>query len=1163
MNGGFFGLLSRKPITLFTICLTLIGVGLVAWVRIPIQMMPDGINAPGLQIFVQNTGASAPENEEQVARVLEEELRTLIGVEDIDSSVRQDVVMISVGFLAETDMNLAKAEVRDRVERARPKLPSTVSEIGIWSWSQSDLPVMFFALMHPGDSPRTDFLVKEVITRRLEAVDGVGKVEVWGLLDDSRRILLDEDKVRAAQLDLGKLIQRLGADNFALPLGEVEDGGRRILLRSDMRFASKEEIEAYPLENGLKLGDIAHVEDVKTVRDSLFRIDGKYAYFGEIRKDGQANVVETCRRLERELAGLSNAPELTGEFEFVPIFNQGAFIESSLAQLSDTAVEGGLLAVVILIVFLRRLRLTLLVAASIPLSVLFTLAWLYFSGGTFNILTMSGITLALGMLVDNAIVVVENITRQRAGGTSPRDAAVLGTREVALAVTLSTLTTIIVFLPLIFMGENPILRIILAELGLPLCVSLAFSLGVSLLFLPIAAEHSLGARAPRVQRAIDALRPVVELPARGLGMLGGIFRALLHALGRLVHRCVRGALAVLTPLRWVLALLLLALAVWISSSSLPGALLEHELGPSGLVLPGLSVGATQLLCVLSLLVGGFLILRSLKRWRSRPVEFAPLAPRTAQERPSVLGAVEAGNRALVDWSMRHRLLAGALALACFLSILVPAGNSQAAPFGQDESKTRLAFNVQLEDNFTLPQASEEMERYERFVDARKSDYGFSRVAARFNRNGGQIRLFFDAPQKQTHLDRITRELQRDLPRVAGHRLRFTDDEQGSGARMRSELTFALQGPDSEELRRFVPAAIALLETLPGLSSVDAPRAEEREQVRLDFDSELAQKLNITARTALQNVSWALGGFQLPPFQERDRELPLILEYDDEEVPGLDTLRELQIFNGTSMVPLGSLASVQFGSGPQTIQRHNGMAQVALRAKLVNPSEATEVYRQGVALLGSLDLPRGYSVANEDSVLFRAAEEFQSLLLAGLLGLVLTYIIMGILFESFLKPFVVLFTIPFALLGAYWTLYLANTPMDSMGRIGLIILVGVVVNNGIVLIDRIHQLREEGMERALAVTEGTAQRVRPVLMTALTSVIGLIPMALSEPPGEGIDYRSLATCVAGGLTVSTFFTLWVIPLVYTWMDDLATLSAREFSRAFRPRPVPTGRAAAES
>jgi multidrug efflux pump subunit AcrB len=1162
MNGGFFGALSRRPITLLTLCLTLIGIGLVAWARIPIQMMPDGLSSPGLQIYVVNPGASAPENEEQVARVLEEELRTLIGIEDINSSVRQDVVSVSVGFQADTDMNLAKAEVRDRVERARPKLPSTVSEIGIWSWSQSDLPVMFFALMHPGDSPRTDFLVKEVITRRLEAVDGVGKVEVWGLLDDSRRIQLDEDKVRAAQLDLGKLIQRLSADNFALPMGEVEDGGRRILLRSDMRFASKEEIEAFPIDRGLKLGDIAHVEDVKSVRDSLFRIDGKLAYFGEIRKDGQANVVETCRRLERELAALSTAPEIAGEFEFVPIFNQGDFIENSLQQLSGSAVEGGILAIVILIVFLARLRLTLLVAASIPLSVLFTLAWVYFTGGTFNILTMSGITLALGMLVDNAIVVIENITRRKGLGDGAREAAIYGTREVALAVTLSTLTTIVVFLPLIFMGENPTLRIILAELGLPLCISLAFSLGVSLLFLPIAAQHSLGDRAALVQRTLDRLRPVAELPARALGLVGGVLRRLTNALGWLVHRLIRGLLTLAAPARWVLALLLL----WVAALSLLPALQglgdEAELRSVGVQLPGMSAAATLGWISLCLAMGLPLILISLRRWRARPAQFAPLPPPPADRRPSVLDGIERGNRALVAWSMRHRLLAGLLALACFASIMIPASNSQPAPFGQDESKTRLAFNVQLEDNFTLPQASGEMARYESFVEARRSDYGFSRVAARFNRTGGQIRLFFDKPQKQTHLDRITRELQRDLPRIAGHRLRFTDEEQGAGARMRSELSFAIQGPDSEELQRLVPAAIALLETVPGLSSVDAPRNNERDQVRLDFDSELAQKLNVSTRSALQNVSWALGGFQLPPFQERDRELPLILEYDDEKVPGLDTLRELQVFNGTSMVPLGSLAALQFGSGPQTIQRRNGMAQVTLRAKLENPAEATEVYRTGLQVLGSLDLPRGYSVANEDSVLFRAAEEFQSLLLAGLLGLVLTYIIMGILFESFLKPFVVLFTIPFAILGAYWSLYLANTPMDSMGRIGIIILVGVVVNNGIVLIDRIHQLREEGMERSRAVTDGTAQRVRPVLMTALTSVIGLIPMALSEPPGEGIDYRSLATCVAGGLTVSTFFTLWVIPLVYTWIDDLALLAAREFQRRRRAGHVGSGLPAAE-
>ena len=220
-DSGFFAALVRRPVMLLTLCLTLVVIGIVTWVRIPVQMMPDGIVEPELQVFVQNIGASAPENEEQVARVLEEELRTIQGIQNIDARVRGDSVGLGVGFQATTDMNLAKAEVRDRVERARAKLPRTVSQISIWSFSESDMPVMFFALMHPGDSPRTDFLIKEVIQRRLEAVDGVGAVDMWGLLDDSRRILLDEQKVKAARLDLGALIGRLANDNFALPMGEI------------------------------------------------------------------------------------------------------------------------------------------------------------------------------------------------------------------------------------------------------------------------------------------------------------------------------------------------------------------------------------------------------------------------------------------------------------------------------------------------------------------------------------------------------------------------------------------------------------------------------------------------------------------------------------------------------------------------------------------------------------------------------------------------------------------------------------------------------------------------------------------------------------------------------------------------------------------------------
>jgi len=232
----FVAALVRRPILLATLFTTLLVIGLIAWSRIPIQMMPDGIVDPGLQVFVTNPGGSALENEERVARVLEEELRTLPSVKSIQSQSRADDVGLFVEFESTLDMNFAKAEVRDRIERARPKLPDTVQEVGIFSWSQSDLPIMFFALKHPGDSPRTDFLVENVIQRHLEAVDGVGKVDAWGLLEDSLRILLDEDKVRAANLDLGALIRRLRSDNFSLSLGEVEDGGRRLLLRADMRF---------------------------------------------------------------------------------------------------------------------------------------------------------------------------------------------------------------------------------------------------------------------------------------------------------------------------------------------------------------------------------------------------------------------------------------------------------------------------------------------------------------------------------------------------------------------------------------------------------------------------------------------------------------------------------------------------------------------------------------------------------------------------------------------------------------------------------------------------------------------------------------------------------------------------------------------------------------
>jgi HAE1 family hydrophobic/amphiphilic exporter-1 len=387
-------------------------------------------------------------------------LMDMPGIEDIDSNSSQDQVGLFLQFRADLDMDLAKAEVRDRIERARAALPSGVQEISIWSWSQSELPAMFFAVLHPGDSDRTDWLLESVVKRRLEAVDGVGRVEVWGALEDSLRILLDEDKVRAANLELSTLVTRLSADNFATPLGEIEDGGRRTMLRVDMRWRSPEEIEQIPVGEGLRIKDVGRVVAVKSVRENLFRIDGRYAYYGEVQKDGAANTVETCERLRAEFKALSNDPQLKGELEFLPLFDQGEFIQNSLDGVRATAIDGGVWAVVVLFLFLRRFRLTLLVAVSIPFSVLLTIAWQRFSGGTFNVLTMTGITLAMGMLVDNAIVVVENTVRLRAEGRSILEACTEGAGQVGLAVALSTLTSVVVFAPIMFSGGNPTLTTI-------------------------------------------------------------------------------------------------------------------------------------------------------------------------------------------------------------------------------------------------------------------------------------------------------------------------------------------------------------------------------------------------------------------------------------------------------------------------------------------------------------------------------------------------------------------------------------------------------------------------------------------------------------------------------------------------------------------------------
>jgi multidrug efflux pump subunit AcrB len=1135
---GFHASAVRRPVGLLVAFITLMVIGGIAYSRIPLQMLPNGLSGSRLTVFVRHPGSSAQENEEKVARVIEEQFRTLPDLEDVWSRSGPDDVRISVRF-NQTDMDLAKAELRDRIERARPLMPTTVDRISVWASDDGDLPVMWFAALGADQSPNTNYLIENVVQRRLEGADGVSRVQMWGILDEGIKILLDENKVRAARLDIGNLVRRLSTDNFTQPLGEVTDGEQLFLLRADMRFETLEEVEDYPIGDGLRLRDVARIERVRAVRDRLSRIDGRFAYYGMVQKESTANVVEVSKNLKRVIADLETDPQLGGQFSINPLFNQGDFIEDSLGKLRNTAMWGGGLAVIILFVFLRRVRMTLCVALSIPVSALLAIAYENFTGGTFNVLTMTGLTLGIGMLVDNSVVVIESIARKRSEGLDAHRASVEGVRDVGLAVALGTMTSVVVFLPLIFMGQNPSLRVMLTALGIPLSASLIFSLFVALVFLPVASARIIGDRHPFADSVAGILDPIVGVPVRGLAHVFGALRAAWQLVLVIVHYVSSYLIRVLTPVRWVLALLILVLFGWRLGSVFPNLELAGRLSARGVP------SESPLTAAVSVLGGGFfyvilgvmLVVFGLPRWRKRPRRAPPRPQSYVPEGNSVLTWMQNTNGKLLHWTLQHRLLALVFCFAALTSATYPVSNMTIAGFGQDEDLSELEIDIDLENNFTLAEASAEINKYEVFLEDYRERLGFKNLIARFGAGGGEVSMRWEERLSPDQLTEYRELLREEVPHFAGHEMRFAGQQQ-EGASNKQFVSYQLRGPEADKLEKFGLEAVEILKNLPGLQDVSTSLEDAPEQVRLVFDEEAAYRYGVTAESALQNVSWALRGAQLPRYQEEGREIPFFIEYDEERLAGLDTLRNLDVWTGESSVPLTSFAEIEFHKGRRRIYRWNGKTTFTIHARVVDPNRKGELVIEGYdALERGLTMPRGFELGRDTSFIVTQDEEMSALQSALVLGIVLVFLLMGILFESLLLPFSVLMTIPFAYMGSMWTLYLSNTVMDSVGYIGIIILVGVVVNNGIVLIDKIHRMRLEGMDRHDAVLSGASARVRPILMTALTTVFGLLPMALGEASREGIDYRALATCVAGGLAVSTFFTLWVVPLAYTLMEDL--------------------------
>ena len=1052
-QGSFIAHFVNKPVTIFMIAVAILVVGALAFLRIPVRLLPEGTQSQTVTVYVPLNDYNPKETEDKITKPLEESLRTIPGVTEISSRSQESSCSIRVNFTASIDMSLGKAEVRDRVERVRPTLPEEVDRIFVWSFNMDEAaPVMFVGMLFESRDMETQDVIDQVIDPRITAVDGVARVQIWGGTERTVRILFDEERVRGLGINLLEVIQLVSRDNFIEPAGKLREAQREYFIRVDAEYRDLEAIRNIPIRPDLRIGDVADVIYATSVRNELSRINGKDAYFAAISKTSDANTVEVCERIEKAIDELRGQDNLRG-FDALTFFSQGKMIEGSIKTLSRTAVLGGLTAILVLWLFLRRMRMTLLITLSIPLSLLVTLIGIYFMGGTFNILTMMGITLAIGMLVDNAVVVVENIHRLRELGASRMDAAIRGAREVGLAIFLATLTTVAVFAPLMFMSDG-FMKVIFGGLGTPVCLSLFASLFMALLVLPTA-----------IPRWGESRRARREERDR-------------------------------------------------SSKTEPSEALEANKA------------------------GG-----------------------------AALGLLSRINNRWLSFTLRHRLVSVLLAIFIAGSLGLAGSLVNKSMNGDEDGDSAVRVKLEFGSNFTLWNADQEARVYENLVRENQEDLGYRNLSVRVSETRGSLSLFYDGtPTEEEQKARINK-LKKLLPERPGVKIKYpsSDNDFASGsAEGKDRIALAIRGPDSDRVRLLGQELASRFELHPGLTSVETSMVRGRDEIKVIPDREAMARGGVDAQSLVNVIRWGLSGFPVSKLNDNGRDLRILMQYERGQNESLGQLADMQVFTDSGRtVPVGSVASIEQQKALGSISRRDGRASFSVSARAEGEGlekkwgmvrEALAPMEVGSEKLDEFKLPSGYEFVDSGGMR-EWDRDFTSMKRAGVLAAGLVYVVMGILFESFLLPFSILCTIPFAIAGALWALVITNMAFDMVAMIGMIVLVGVVVNNGVVLIDHINRLRRlEGLKRPDAIRRAARERLRPILMTSMTTIAGLIPAALeTTPPGGGISYQTLSVAVIGGLFLATLCTLWVVPLLYTLFEDASFALRRSvLRRTARPQ-----------
>ena len=1010
----------RRPITTIMISLMIFLAGIVAYSSLNLSLMPN-VDIPVVLVSTTYVGAGPEEIENLVSKPLEEALGTVNNVDTITSTSNGDNSMIVVEFVDGTDIDMASLDLRDVLDRTKYFLPDDVDNPVIYKIDMNAIPIYLGVTAENLDLNMLDNMLEDNIIPRLERIEGVASIDLYGGIEKEVRITIDPTKLAGYNLNANMLSQVLAAENMNLPSGTLTQGDSKVQVRTMGQFSSIEEISALPIATPsgaiIQLSDVATVEETQKDKTTVSYVNNEKGMLISVNKQSTANLVKTSDKIQKELNKLSKEyPELDVSI----VMDTSDYIKDAITNVTQTAFLSALIAFFVLLLFLKNPITSGIIAVSIPTSIFATFALMYLADMSLNIISMGGVAIGIGMLVDNSIVVLDSIYQYYERGYTPKEASEIGAKEVTMAITASTLTTVAVFLPIAFVKGS--VGQLLQNLSFAVTFALLSSLVVAVTFVPMA-------------------------------------------------------------------------------------------------------------CALLLQKDRKTKLRKYAKFSAALTKWDSILDRLTQSYDNVL-----------RWALAHRKKTVAIVLALFIGSLATVPMT-GMDFMAEADEGTASINITLPNGTTVDTTEETvLEALYRLESIPEAETVYANIGSdRMGDKPSAASIFINMVSKSER-DRSTSEICEEIKTllgdIPGMELSVSASNSSMGGGMsNADVTFNVYGYDNQILMEIEDEIVDLLSNIEGFTDVEGSTSDTVPEARVKINRSKASQYGITTASIAGALNTAISGSTATQYKVDGSELDVVIRYDAEQLNYLTDLDNLTVTSPTGgQIPLSSISSVEIVESSASITRENQKNYISINANTpdLSGSEARALVDKTLA---SYPFPEGCSYGYSGSMEMMI-DSFRSLMLCMVIAVLLVYMIMASQFESLRYPFVVMFSMPLAVTGAIFGLFLTGQTITTPAFMGFVMLVGMVVNNAIVLVDYANQLMDRGLNCYDALVTAGPRRLRPILMTTMTTILGMLPMALSQQEG-GEMMQSLAIGVIFGLAFSTIITLVFIPVVYIWMNERKT------------------------